>query len=214
MFPKQVLNKQQHMQLSQTSLPAYGNAGSSYSPFPSTNAASSPPVRPQSHPNMAVNHFGPTPRAMNMTNMSKFDRSHPLGDPKKLPAGSLTHMNSNIALQQNQVSSMSHVKQEPTDQSNEQQKAQLSSSHGNLKDESFEMQPSRIGFTPPTSLGSAIPVSNPVPSPMETNILVFDDSLISCTFLDAWFQNRFMRTPFLFICTNMDEKLNTMFVKL
>ncbi|KAL8487611.1 hypothetical protein ACS0TY_024072 [Phlomoides rotata] len=181
MFTKQVLNKQQHMQLSQTSLPTYGSAGSNYSPFPATNAASATSIRPQSHDpqmrqppshlNMAVHHLGPTPRAMNLTNMSKFDRSHPLSDPKKLPPGSLTHMNSNIALQQNQVSSMTHVKQEPPDQSNEQHKAQLLSSHGNLKDESFEMQPSRTGFTPPTTLVPAISVSNPVPSPMETNIL-------------------------------------------
>lgn len=220
-FPTQGLNKQQHMQFSQTSFPAYGNTGSSYSPFSATNAASSTSVRPQphdsqmrqapSHPNMAVNHLGPTSRAMNMTNMSKFDRPHSLSDPKKIPAGSLTHMNSNTALQQNQVqwpsstskeqktglqSSMTHVKQEPPDQSNEQHKAQLSSSHGlsslspapiklgstapgNLKDEFFEMQSSRTGFTPPTTLVPTNSVSSPVPSPMETNILVFDDSLVS-----------------------------------
>lgn len=214
-FPKQVFNKQQHMQISQTSLPAYGSPASSYSPFSATNAASSTSLRPQSHPNMAVNHLGPTPRVMNMANMPKFDRPHPLSDPKKLPVGSLTHMNNNIQLQQN------HVKQEPSDQSNEQHKVQLSSSHGlssfssptvNLKDESFEMQQSRAGFTPPTSLGPVISASNPVPSPMETNILVFDDSLISCCALLMLGQNRFTRSPFLSICTNMDEKLDSMSV--
>ncbi|KAI3460167.1 hypothetical protein Pfo_016830 [Paulownia fortunei] len=213
-FPTQGLNKQQHTHFSQTSFSTYGSAGSSYSPFSATNAASSTSLRPQphdsqmrqapAHQNMTVNHLGPTTRATNIINVSKFDRPHSLSDPKKIQAGSLTHMNSNTALQQNQVqwpsstskeqktgvsSSMTHVKQEPVDQSNEQQhKSQLSSPHGlsslspapikqgsaapgNLKDESFEMQSSRTGFTPPTSLVPTNSVSASVPSPMETNIL-------------------------------------------
>ncbi|KAL0432561.1 UNVERIFIED_CONTAM: Transcription initiation factor TFIID subunitb [Sesamum latifolium] len=48
-FPTQGLNKQQHMHFSQTSFPTYGSAGSSYSPFSATNAASSTSLRPQPH---------------------------------------------------------------------------------------------------------------------------------------------------------------------
>ncbi|KAL0432560.1 UNVERIFIED_CONTAM: Transcription initiation factor TFIID subunitb [Sesamum latifolium] len=133
---------------------------------------------------------------MNMMNVSKFDRPHSFADPKKIQGGSLTHVNSNTALQQNQVqwpsstskepkigvsSSMTHVKQEPLDQSNEQQHKGLSSlsstptkqgpASGNLKDESFELQSSRTGFTPPTSLVPTNSVSSSIPSAMETNIL-------------------------------------------
>ncbi|KAK6130814.1 hypothetical protein DH2020_035437 [Rehmannia glutinosa] len=190
-FPTQGLNKQQHMHFSQTSFPTYGSTGSSYSPFSATNAASQMRQAP-AHQNMTVNQVGPTAGAANMINMSNFDRSHSLSDPKKIQAGSLTHMNSNASLQQKigVSSSMTHVKQEPADPSIEQQhKAQLSSSHGlsslsrapfkqggaapgNLKDESFEMQSSRTGFNPPTSLVPTNSVSSSILSPMETNILL------------------------------------------
>ncbi|KAH6781112.1 hypothetical protein C2S52_012349 [Perilla frutescens var. hirtella] len=212
-FPAQGPSKQHHMQFSQTSFPTYGSPGSGYPPFPTTSAASSASIRPQphdsqmrqapSHPNLAVNHLGPTSRPLNVTSMSTFDRPHSLGDPKKIPAGSLAHMNSNTALQQNQVQwpsstskeqktaispSTTHVKQEPPDQSTEQQKSQLSASHGlssmppassklgsaapgNLKDESFEIHSSRIGLTPPTTLAPSSSVSSPSPNLMETNIL-------------------------------------------
>ncbi|XP_057802224.1 transcription initiation factor TFIID subunit 4b-like isoform X2 [Salvia miltiorrhiza] len=214
-FPAQGLNKQQHMQFSQTSFPTYGGAGSGYPPFPPTSAASSAPIRPQSHdsqmrqapshPNITANHLGPTSRPMNVTNTSTFDSPHSLTDPKKIPAGSLTHMNSNPMLQQSQVqwpsstskeqktsisSSAGHVKQEPSDQLNEQHKSQLSASHGlssltpgpsklgsaasgnmNLKDESFEMQSSRTGLTAPATLVPSNSVSSPSPSMTETNIM-------------------------------------------
>ncbi|KAL0366259.1 UNVERIFIED_CONTAM: Transcription initiation factor TFIID subunitb, partial [Sesamum radiatum] len=205
-FPTQGLNKQQHMHFSQTSFPTYGSAGSSYSPFSATNAASSTSLRPQphdsqmkqapAHQNMTVSHVGSSTQAMNMMNVSKFDRPHSFADPKKIQGGSLTHVNSNTALQQNQVqwpsstskepkigvsSSMTHVKQEPPDQSNEQQHKGLSSlsstpvkhgpASGSLKDESFEIQSSRPGFTPPTSLAPTNSVSSSIPSAMETNIL-------------------------------------------
>ncbi|KAG8390944.1 hypothetical protein BUALT_Bualt01G0136200 [Buddleja alternifolia] len=172
-FPTPGLNKQQHMHFSQASFPTYGSAGSSYSPFSATNISSSTSLRPQSHDsqmrqapapqNMSANHLGPKTQSMSMMNMPKFDRPHSFNDPKKIQGGSLTHMNSNSGL---------YVKQEPVDQSNEQHKAQLSSPQGisplssapfkqgnaapgNLKDESFEMQSSRTGFTPPTSLSNS-----------------------------------------------------------
>ncbi|KAL1546862.1 transcription initiation factor TFIID subunit 4b-like isoform X1 [Salvia divinorum] len=196
-FPAQGLNKQQHMQYSQTSFPPYGSAGSGYPPFQTTSAASSAPIRPQphdsqmrqapSHPNMAVNHLGPTSRPMNVTNMSTFDRSHSLTDPKKIPAGSLSHMNNKPALQQNQVqwppstskeqkssitSSMTHVKQEPSDQLNEHQRlGSAASGNLNLKDESFDIQSSRTGLTAPATLVPSSSVSSPNPSLMETNIM-------------------------------------------
>lgn len=217
-FPAQGLNKQQHMQFSQTSFPTYGSAGSDYPQFPTTSTASSAATRPQphdsqmrqgpSHPNLAVNHLGSISRPMNVTNMSTFDRPHSLSDPKKIPAGSLTYVNSITGLQQNQVQwppsaskeqktanspSITHVKQEPSDQGIELQKSQLSASHGssslppapsnlgsaapgNMKDEAFEMHSSRVGLTSPSTLVPSSSVSSPS---METNILVFDGSLVT-----------------------------------
>ncbi|XP_051151056.1 transcription initiation factor TFIID subunit 4b [Andrographis paniculata] len=212
-FATQGFNKQQHMHFSQSSFPSYGNAGSSYPPFSATNSLSSTSVRSQTHDsqmrqspahqNMPANHLGPTANSTSMINMSKFERPNTLGDPKKIQAGNLNAMNSNAALQQNQApwstssskeqrlgisSSMPHVKQEPVDQSNEQLKTQMSSSHGpsslssplvkqgnavpgNLKDESFEMQSSRTGFTPSASLGPGHGGPSSVSSPMEINML-------------------------------------------
>ncbi|KAK4481544.1 hypothetical protein RD792_012445 [Penstemon davidsonii] len=148
----QGLNKQQHMHFPQTSFPTYGSAGSSYSPFSTTNVASSTSLRPQphdlhmrlasTHQNMTSSHLGPTAHAMNT---------------KKMQAGTPTHTNSNTAMQQNSVqwpsstskeqnigvsSSMNYVKQEPVDQP------------GNMEDEFFEMHSSRLGFMPPTSMSN------------------------------------------------------------
>ncbi|XP_042005368.1 transcription initiation factor TFIID subunit 4b-like isoform X3 [Salvia splendens] len=166
-FPAQGINKQQHMQFSQTSFPTYGSAGSGYPPFQTTSAASSAPIRPQPHDSQM--------------------RSHSLTDPKKIPAGSLSHMNSKPALQQNQVqwppstskeqknsitSSMTHVKQEPSDQLNEHQRlGSAASGNLNLKDESFDIQSSRTGLTAPATLMPSSSVSSPSPSLMETNIM-------------------------------------------
>ncbi|KAH6785089.1 hypothetical protein C2S51_037544 [Perilla frutescens var. frutescens] len=212
-FPTQELNKQQNMQFSQTSFPSYGNAGSGYPSFPATSVASSAAIRPQpcdsqmwqapSHPKLVVNQLGAKSRPMNVTNIATFDRPLSLSDSKKMPAGSLNHLNSHTALQQNQVQcssstsneqktsispSMICVKQEPCDPSIEHKKAQMSPSHGlsslptapsklgsaapwSLKDESFEIQSSRTGLTPPTTLVPSSSVSSPSPSLMETNIL-------------------------------------------
>lgn len=216
-FPAQGLNKQQHMQFSQTSFPTYGSAGSGYPPFPTTSAASSTAIRPQphdsqmrqapSHPNLTVNHLGSISRPMNVSNMSTFDRPHSHSDPKKMPAGSLSYVNSNTGIQQHQVQwpsstskeqktanspSIAHVKQEPSDQGIEQQKAQLSASYGssslppapsklgsavpgNMKDEAFEIHSSRSGLTSPSTLVPSNSVSSPS---METNILVLECSLV------------------------------------
>lgn len=217
-FPAQGLNKQQHMQFSQAYFSTYGSAGSGYPPFPESSDASSVAIRPlhhdskmrqaPSHSNLAVNHLGPTSQPMNATNMSTFDRPHSLNDPKKIPAGNLTNMSSNTALQQNQVQwpsstsreqkvaispSTTHVKQEPSDQSNELQKSLLSASHGlsslspassklgsapgNLNDE-FEIHSYKPGPTPSTTLVPSSSVSSPRPNPMETNILVLEGSLV------------------------------------
>ncbi|KAL2543775.1 Transcription initiation factor TFIID subunit 4b [Forsythia ovata] len=207
-FPVQGLNKQQqqHLHFSQASFPTYGSAGSSYPPYSATSLRQQPHDSQMrqvtAHQNMNANQLGPTTQAMNMVNVPKFGRPNAFGEPKKTQAGALTHMNNNTTLQQNPVhwpsstskelkigvsSSMSYVKQEPVDQSNDQQhKVQFSTPQasslsspqvdqgnaaGNLKDESFEMHSSRMGFTMPTSMLPTNSVPSSITSHLETNTL-------------------------------------------
>ncbi|KAL6496828.1 hypothetical protein OROHE_027261 [Orobanche hederae] len=172
-YPTQGLDKQQHMHLSQTSF-------AMYSPLAS-NAASQMRQAPAQQ-NITGSQLGPMTAPANMLNTSNFDRSHSLGDMKKLQA-----------LQQKNglsSSSMTHVKHEPIDQSIEQRRnTQLSSSHGLsslshapirqgsggpgvLKDESFEMPSSRTGFGPSTSIAPTNSTSSSIPAPVEPNILL------------------------------------------
>ncbi|KAL6527585.1 hypothetical protein OROMI_029396 [Orobanche minor] len=179
-YPTQGLDKQQHMHLSQTSFPMY-------SPLAS-NAASQMRQAPAQQ-NITGSQLGPMTSPANMLNTSNFDRSHSLGDMKKLQA-----------LQQKNglsSSSMTHVKHEPIDQSIEQRRnTQLSSSHGLsslshapirqgsggpgvLKDESFEMPASRTGFGPSTSIAPTNSTSSSIPAPVEPNILSHPRSITS-----------------------------------
>ncbi|KAL3634144.1 hypothetical protein CASFOL_021198 [Castilleja foliolosa] len=190
---QQGLNKQQHMHMPLMSFPTYGGTGSSYSTLSATNATPQMRQAP-AHPNMTVNHAGATMPHTSMLNVSNFDRSHPLGDPKKIQAGSLTHTQK---IGVSSSSSMSHVKQEPADQLIEQRhndnnnNAQFSSSHGlsslsrasikptgsggpgSSKDDSFEMkmQSSRTGSNPSASVVPTNSITSSIPSQMETNIL-------------------------------------------
>ncbi|XP_071924991.1 transcription initiation factor TFIID subunit 4b-like isoform X2 [Coffea arabica] len=83
-------------------------------------------------------------------------------------------------------SSTTFVKPEPLDQSNEQYKSQFSATQGlssfpstnveqgntlpgTLKDETFEMQSSRLGFSAPTSTVPTNPMLSSMPSQMEPN---------------------------------------------
>ncbi|CAA2999138.1 transcription initiation factor TFIID subunit 4b isoform X1 [Olea europaea subsp. europaea] len=207
-FPIQGLNKQQqqHLHFSQASFPTYGSPGSSYPPYSATSLRQQPHDsqmrQATAHQNMNANQLGPTTQAMNMMNVPKFGRPNAFGEPKKMQPGALSHTNNNTTLQQNPVqwpsssskeqkigvsSSMSYVKQEPVDQSNDQQhKVQLSSPQasslssvqvdrgnaaGNLKDESFEMHSSRMGFARPTSMLPTNSVPSSITSHFETNTL-------------------------------------------
>lgn len=133
------------------------------------------------HQSMGSAHLGGETHAVNVMGVSKLERQNSLNDPSRMQAGSLSHFASNPAIQHNTVpwqpptnkdqnagplSSMSYVKPEPIDQATEQHKTPSSQGlpsvsaaqfeqgnalSGTLRDESFEKQPSRMGF--PTSTG-------------------------------------------------------------
>ncbi|CAA2976054.1 transcription initiation factor TFIID subunit 4b isoform X1 [Olea europaea subsp. europaea] len=199
-FPVQGLNKQQqqHLHFSQASFPTYGSAGSSYPPYSATSLRQQPHDlqmrQVTAHQNMNANQLGPTTQAMNMMNVPKFGRPNAFGETKKMQPGAVSHMNNNTTLQQNQVqwssstskeqkigvsSSMSYVKQEPHDQSNDQKHnadehvSQVNQGNfaGNLKEESLEMHSSRMGFTMPTSMLSTNSVPSSITNHLETNSL-------------------------------------------
>lgn len=208
-IPLQAHNKQQqqqHFQYPQASLSVTGgSSGGNYYPYPGANvSSSSSTLKPQPHDSqmrqiplhhsMGSTQLGGATQAMHMMNVSKFDKQNSINDPKRMQGGSQTHFSNNSALQQNPVpwqatgkeqnsghlSSVNTVKQEPIDQSNEQQnKPQLSSpqglpsfsaahfdrgsaNSGTLRDEPSDKQPSKLGFPasssmmPPTSVSSSM----------------------------------------------------------
>ncbi|CAA0809054.1 Transcription initiation factor TFIID subunit 4b [Striga hermonthica] len=176
-FPGQGLNKQPHnMHISHASFPTYGSTANSYPPF--TNAA--PQMRQGStHQNIPMNHLGHTAAPPGMLHPSNFDRAHPLGEAKKMQQGGLTHVQQKTGVSP----STAHVKQENLDQPVEQHNAlqgssslsrgpikQVGAASGNLNNEPFEMQSSRMGFAPSTNVVSMNSVSSSNPSPMEPNI--------------------------------------------
>lgn len=180
----------------------YGSAGGNYHSYTGTNvntSATSTKQQPHDsqmrqvslHQNIGSTQMGGTSQAMNPMSVPKFERQSSVNDPKRVQAGSLPHPSNSSTLQQSsvpwqsstnkeQISSMAYVKQEPADQTNEQQqKSQLSTPQslssfpavqvekgnaipGILKDESLEKQASRIGFSssmsmlPPNSVSSSM----------------------------------------------------------
>lgn len=200
---KQQLSQQQkqHMHFSQTPFTMYGNAGGSYHSYSGTNvdtSAASMKQQPHDsqmrqtslHHNIGSAQLGGTSQGLNSITVPKFERPSSVNDPKRVQGGSLPHSSSSSTLQQSsvpwqsstskeQISSMPHVKQEPADQTNneQQQKSQLSTPQslssfpsvekgntipGILKDESLEKQASRTGFSssmnmlPPNSVSSSM----------------------------------------------------------
>ncbi|PQQ07412.1 transcription initiation factor TFIID subunit 4b-like isoform X1 [Prunus yedoensis var. nudiflora] len=87
------------------------------------------------HQGMGSTQSGGEPQGATITNVSKLERQNSLNDPSRLQGGSVSHFTNNSNLQQNSVpwqssnkeqnpgpvSSMSYVKQEPIDQTAEQQ---------------------------------------------------------------------------------------------
>lgn len=194
-FPMQGLSKQQqqhqhqHMHFSQTSFPTYGSTGGNYLPYPGTNInTSAQSLKPQPHDlqmrqipghlSMGANQIGTTTQAMNQMSVPKIERQNSLSDLKRVQGGTLSQLANNPALQHSsghllssvykEQNHLSYVKQEPIDQTNEQQqKSQFSTSQGlssfspgqveqgnaisgTSKDESFES--SRMGFPTSTSM--------------------------------------------------------------
>ncbi|GER29932.1 transcription initiation factor [Striga asiatica] len=178
-FPGQGLNKQPHnMHLSQASFPTYGSTANSYPPFTTPNTA--PHMRQGStHQNIPMNHLGHTAAPTGMLHPSNFDRAHPLGEAKKMQQGGLSHVQQKTGVSP----STTHVKQENLDQPVEQHNAlqgstslsrgplkQGGAASGNLKNEPFEMQSSRMGFAPSTNVVSMNSVSSSNPSPMDIQL--------------------------------------------
>ncbi|KAL3505069.1 hypothetical protein ACH5RR_034910 [Cinchona calisaya] len=211
-FPPQGLNKQQpqHMHFSHASFPTYGNTGSIHRPYSAMNAnTSASPLNQQphdsqmrpipAHQTMSATQLGTTTQGLNMVSVAKFDRQNSFNAQKRLQGGTPSPMTNNSELPQNLVqwqspkeqksgvpSSMTYVKQEPLDQSNEQYKPQFSASQGLssfpsvnveqgnglpgiLKDESFQMHSSRVGFSTPISIVQSNPVLSSMPNQMEPN---------------------------------------------
>lgn len=166
-FPHQGINKQQQqpMHFSQPAYPAFGS-GSNHHPHSTTNTNSAAVTAKQqphdlqmrqipTHQSIGTAQLGAINQGKNVMNIPKFD-------PKRLHAANNVTNSLAVTQKGGGPSSMNYIKQEPTDQSNEQYKqftaphglSSLSSVHpeqGNaisetLKDESFEM-----GLTVPAS---------------------------------------------------------------
>ncbi|EPS64696.1 hypothetical protein M569_10084, partial [Genlisea aurea] len=154
-FPSPGLNKQQLPSIPPVPFTQFGAAGSGHLPY-------DPQMRPASHPGVNVNSLGAATQPMTMMNMSKFE----------MPKVQGAQTNSNTSIQQNQVqwppgnndpkmgvvTSMSHVKQEPLDQSAA----------------SFDVQPSRVSLMPHTSITNSVPP--PVPSSAPVSLISFSNS--------------------------------------
>lgn len=180
-FPLQGINKQQQpMHFSQPAYPAFGGSGSNYHLHSTTNTNSAAVTAKQqphdlsmrqipTHQNTGTAQLGAANQGINVMNIPKFDQ-------KRLHAA--THATNGLAVTQKGggPSSMNYIKQEPTDQSNEQYK-QFPAPHGlsslssvqpeqgnatpeTSKDESFDM-----GFT---VLASSI-TSNSISSSTQTD---------------------------------------------
>lgn len=223
--PPQILNKQQQQQqlhYPQSSFAMYGSTGGNYHPYSGTSINTSTlPLKQQPHDSqlrqipqhqgMGSTQSGGEPQGVNITNVSKLERQNSLNDPSRLQGGSVSHFTNNSNLQQNSVprqssnkeqnpgpvSSMSYVKQEPIDQTAEQQQkpplsnqqglpsasaAQLeqgSALPGISTDESIEKQSSRMGFATSgmvtsSSTGTVPPnsVSPSIMTQVDTNVSV------------------------------------------
>ncbi|VVA23208.1 PREDICTED: mRNAion initiation factor [Prunus dulcis] len=221
--PPQILNKQQQQQqlhYPQSSFAMYGSTGGNYHPYSGTSINTSTlPLKQQPHDSqlrqipqhqgMGSTQSGGEPQGVNITNVSKLERQNSQNDPSRLQGGSVSHFTNNSNLQQNSVpwqssnkeqnpgpvSSMSYVKQEPIDQTAEQQQkpplsnqqglpsasaAQLeqgSALPGISTDESIEKQSSRMGFATSgmvtsSSTGTVPPnsVSPSIMTQVDTNV--------------------------------------------
>lgn len=175
------LEKQQ-LHFQQKSFAMYGTSGSYHQYTGSNINASSLSLKPQPHEGQVKQISQQAPN---------FDRQVTINDSKRVQGGNVPHLHNNLTSQQNPVSwksttskeqntgplsSMSYIKQEPSDQVAEQNKTQLSNLQGlssissvqaeqvnttpGISKDSFEKQSSKMGF----------PASNNVIPPTSTNV--------------------------------------------
>lgn len=185
--PVSGLEKQQ-LHFQQKSFAMYGNSGN-YHPYTGSNInASSLSLKPQPHEGQVKQIPQQAPN---------FDRQVTINDSKRAQAGNVPHLHNNLTSQQNPVSwksstskeqntgplsSMSYIKQEPSDQVSEQNKTQLSNLQGlssvssmqaeqvnttpGIAKDALEKQTSKMGFPtsnnimPPTSTNAANSISS------------------------------------------------------
>ncbi|XVF36393.1 hypothetical protein REPUB_Repub19eG0054700 [Reevesia pubescens] len=172
------------------SRPSVNTSGSSLKPQPHDSQ-----IRQIAHhQSMGSNPIGGSTQAMNMISGPKLERQNSTNDPNRFQGGSLSHYSSSSVPWQassnkepnpGPLSSVTYVKQESADQGAEQQhRPHLSATqglssalveHGNAvtstpKDESFEKQSSRIGFSTPTSMVPPNLVSPSITTQMDSNV--------------------------------------------
>lgn len=154
------------------------------------------------HQNMGSASSGGASQAMNTMNLPKFERQNSVNELSKVQGGSISHFTNSSKSQQNIVpwqpspnkehnpsslSSMAYVKPEPVDQVIDQQHKSLPSTPqglsvapveqgnaipGTMKDEGFEKQSPRIGFSTSTSMLPSNSVSPSTTTQQDSNVPV------------------------------------------
>ncbi|XP_023554166.1 transcription initiation factor TFIID subunit 4b isoform X2 [Cucurbita pepo subsp. pepo] len=196
-IPVPGLEKQQ-LHFQQKSFPMYGNSGN-YHPYTGSNInTSSLSLKPQPHEGQAKQISQQAPN---------FDRQVSINDPKRVQGGNVSHLRNNLTSQpspwksstskeQNTgpLSSMSYIKQEPSDQVSEQNKTQHSNLQGlssipsmqaeqvnttpGIAKDPFEKQTSKVAFPtsnnvmPQSSTNAANPISSDANSLHESSAVL------------------------------------------
>ncbi|XP_022971952.1 transcription initiation factor TFIID subunit 4b isoform X2 [Cucurbita maxima] len=171
-IPVPGLEKQQ-LHFQQKSFPMYGNSGN-YHPYTGSNInTSSLSLKPQPHEGQ-VKQIS--------QQASNFDRQVTINDPKRVQGGNVSHLRNNLTSQPSPwksstskeqttgpLSSMSYIKQEPSDQVSEQNKTQ----HSNLQGLSSipSMQSEQVNTTPGISKDPFEKQTSKVTFPTSNNVM-------------------------------------------
>ncbi|XP_037491613.1 transcription initiation factor TFIID subunit 4b [Jatropha curcas] len=190
--------QQQHLHFPQSSFLMHGNNTATYHPYSGANVYTSGSpmkqqphdlqIRKSSHQTMGAIRMGGSTHTMNIMNMPKFERKNSITDPSRLQKGSISQYTNKSALQQSSVPWQAPTnKQVLVEQATEQPyKSQLSNPQslsatlvdqgnavpGNMKDESLEKHPSKVGFSPPTSMVPSNSVSPSIANKLDPNVPV------------------------------------------
>lgn len=171
--------------------------GSSLKPHPHD----SPMRQITHHQSMGSTPSGGVSQPMNIMNVPKFEKQNNMNDPGKVQGGSISQFTSNSTLQQSSVpwqasankeqgsgplASIAYVKPEPIDQGTDQPQKLHSSTPqgfsvaqaepgstvpGTLKDDAFEKQSPRVGFSASTSIIPSNSVSPSTTMQLDSNAL-------------------------------------------